>query len=337
MSRLVFSGLLLVIVISLGLGCRTQQAEDRFPDFEHRGVILHPDSLEYNPCDDVIFPSVVRADLIFTNPLGKYYLYYAPHNAPGGICLAYSDSLTGGWTEYHTNPLIRNIWEPHYRVSHISSPHAIWNPEEESLFLYYHGENSHTRLASSVNGVEFEYEGVAMDTRQYAGEKAVSYARVFRYSLPAKDNRWIMLWSGMKADSLRIYLAWSKDGRDWTAQDEPLISPPSLEHIHHLCSPFYFPHQGKHYVLYHADFFPPDVDGMLTDVLATEVGAAFDRQRFAGTVYRHTAVSESNYRESDPFLVREGNRWYLFTSIGKRLNQSLAVATAPVRDEPLNP
>ena len=60
--------------------------------------------LRYNPCNDVIVASVIATDQL-QNPLGRYYLYYAPHNAPGGICLAYADSPAGPWKEYEANPL----------------------------------------------------------------------------------------------------------------------------------------------------------------------------------------------------------------------------------------
>ena len=121
------------------------------PVFHHQGVVLDYQNLKYNPCNDVIIPSVVRVDGSFGKPLGRYYMYYAPHNAPGGICLAYADALEGPWKEYPANPLIARDWQPHYKVSHVSGPHAIWIEEEGKLFVYYHGENNVTRFASSTD------------------------------------------------------------------------------------------------------------------------------------------------------------------------------------------
>ena len=55
-------------------------------------------------------------------PLGIYHLYYAPHDAPGGICLAFADAIDGPWTEYEKNPIITRQWAPHYDVSHVLEP-----------------------------------------------------------------------------------------------------------------------------------------------------------------------------------------------------------------------
>src|SRR5690606_15733298 len=104
-----------------------------------------PDGQQFNPTGEFIFPSVIRAADHFDDPLAEYYLYYAPHENPGGIALAYSDSLDGPWQEYEENPVIGNPWPPHFSVSHISTPHAFWNEDEERLFLYFHGENHETR------------------------------------------------------------------------------------------------------------------------------------------------------------------------------------------------
>ena len=98
----------------------------------------------------------------------------------------------GPWTEYNANPLIRNKWPPHYSVSHVSSPHAIWNEEESKLFLYFHGENKTTRFATSRDGIHFTYGGIAVTTTMFDQVTEASYARVFRYTLPGKDNRYIM-------------------------------------------------------------------------------------------------------------------------------------------------
>ena len=191
------------------------------PAFHHRGVVLDYADLKYNPCNDIIVPSVVRTDEL-QKPLGRYYMYYAPHNAPGGICLAYADAPEGPWKEYEANPLIVRDWQPHYKVSHVSGPHAIWIEEEERLFVYYHGENDVTRYASTTDGIHFQYEGVAVTTKDFDAISEASYARIFRYPIPGKDNRYIMLVMGNNRGTRRIYLAWSKDGRSWETRRTPL-------------------------------------------------------------------------------------------------------------------
>lgn len=63
-----------------------------FPDFKYLKTV-EPYVLNYNPTDESIYPTVVQAGNHLSNPIGAYYLYYAPHEAPGGINVAYSDSV----------------------------------------------------------------------------------------------------------------------------------------------------------------------------------------------------------------------------------------------------
>jgi hypothetical protein len=79
-------------------------------------------------------------------------------------------------------------WAPHYKVSHVSGPHALWIDEEKKLFVYYHGENDVTRFASTTDGIHFQYEGVPATTKDFDAISEASYARVFRYTIPGKGN-----------------------------------------------------------------------------------------------------------------------------------------------------
>lgn len=97
----------------------------KHPTFTHDTMVLEPRALRYNPHDDLIFPSVIDTAGRIAGALGRFYMYCAPHDAPGGICLAYADELVGPWREYRHNPIITRDWSPHYRVGHVSSPHAL--------------------------------------------------------------------------------------------------------------------------------------------------------------------------------------------------------------------
>jgi hypothetical protein len=70
------------------------------PRFRHFGVLLDYEGLRYNPVDDIIFPSIIRTDGWRPAIPARYFMYYAPHDQPGGICLATADRVTGPWTEY---------------------------------------------------------------------------------------------------------------------------------------------------------------------------------------------------------------------------------------------
>jgi len=322
-------GLLMVALAAAAFVLDTGAAQvDGLPVFQHRGVVLDYRNLRYNPTDDVIVPSVVRVDRLFRSPLGRYYMYYAPHDAPGGISLAHADRLEGPWTEHERNPLIERNWPPHHRVSHVSGPHVIWSAEERKLFLYYHGENDVTRLASSADGLRFTYEGVAVDATMFDDVSEASYARVFRYRLPGKNNRYVMLLMGNNRGIRRIYLAWSRDGRTWQTRRAPLLDPPPG--TEQVAQAWYFPYRGRHYLMYHAhQAGRPEI----ADLHVSEVDAALEHPRHLGVLYPHTSVSPDNLAQMSPCLVEEDGMFYLFTNIGPRLHQKIALAVAPAAQE----
>src|SRR5690606_39972613 len=55
-----------------------------FPTFSRLGTALDKGSLAYNPTHELIFPSVRHVAGRLPHPLGAWYMYYAPHDAPGG-------------------------------------------------------------------------------------------------------------------------------------------------------------------------------------------------------------------------------------------------------------
>ena len=295
-------------------------------NFSYLSTVLTPQQLSYNPCNDVIFPSVIRATDRIENALGTYYLYYAPHNAPGGICLAYSDSLEGPWTEYECNPIIARDWQPHYEVSHVSSPHMIWNDEAACYYLYFHGENDTTRIASTKDGIHFDYEGIAVSTEMYDGISEASYARVFPSSLNDNATNYVLLFMGNNNGTRRIYAAWSRDGKTFEPQLAPLISPPPDTEVTQVGGPWYFQRDGRNLVIVHGDKTDERLNDVTTDLYLVDVGPDFNREEHLGICYSRTAFSEGNARVSDPCLFEEDGQTWLFTAIGARLVQEIALS-----------
>jgi hypothetical protein len=295
-------------------------------NFVYYGPVLSPKNLRYNPCNDIIFPCVVKAKDHLANAPGKYSMYYAPHDAPGGICLAYADALEGPWTEYSANPIISRSWPPYYDVTHVSSPHAMWREDEAKLFLYFHGENDTTRLASSRDGIHFEYEGVAVSTAMYDGISEASYARVFPCRVPGKDANYVLLFMGNNQGTRRIYAAWSQDGKTFQAQRKPLISPPPGTGVTQVGGPWYFPHEGRNIVIFHGDVTTPDLKHLTTNLYLADVGPDFQSEEHLGLFYDRRNAGENNARVSDPCLIADGNQYSLFMSIGGRLKQKIALA-----------
>ena len=282
-------------------------------------------NLKYRPHDDVIYPAVVRVDQRLAQPPGKYLLYYAPHDTPGGICLAYADKPEGPWIEYTNNPVIGRDWPPHYKVSHVSGPDVIWSEEEQKLFLYFHGENPVTRLASSADGIHFRYEGVAVTTGMFANVSEASYGRVFRHELSGQTNRYIMLLMGNNAGIRRIYLAWSKDGRKWEPRRAPLMDPPPG--TDQTAGAVYLPWRGRHYVIAHANNSRVAFNEGY-DLYLAETDAAFEKTTPLGKFLDRSIASPSNPAVMSPCFLEEDGRLYLFMNVGPRLRNKIALAVS---------
>ena len=80
-------------------------------------------------------PSLIRAPSWLSDPLGKYYLYFA-HHAGSFIRLAYSDHLEGPWNIYEPGTL--HIEQSHC-YNHIASPDVHVDDEKREIRMYYHG------------------------------------------------------------------------------------------------------------------------------------------------------------------------------------------------------
>ncbi|MGE9362469.1 hypothetical protein [Isoptericola nanjingensis] len=304
-----------------------------FPEFGYVGTALDKSDLTYNPTNEFIFPSVIRAADYFAEPLGTYYMYYAPHERPGGIALAYSDSIDGPWTEYDGNPLISNSWAPHYEaVSHVSSPHALWVEGEQKLFLYFHGENTITRYATSDDGIHFDYGGTAVQSDDTTGRET-SYAKVFEQSVPGHGNRYLMLFMDNPANALpgqdgpvarRIRWAVSDDARSWEIQPEPLVTPRGIEEPN-ASGPFFLRWEGRNLVVFHAS------DG---NMHAVDVGKNFDQEIHLGVVHDSMADAPDSGRSAAPTFYFDGRTAHMYYEAGGRLTATIAHAVATL-DEPV--
>jgi hypothetical protein len=306
-------------------GLPRPEAAANLPAFRYQGVVLEAANLKYRPHDDIIYPTVVRAEGRVPQPLGKFYLYYAPHDAPGGICLAYADQPEGPWHEYAHNPVIARDWAPHFRVSHVSGPDAIWSEEEKKLFLYFHGENPVTRLATSSDGIHFDYAGEVVTTRMFENLSEASYGRVFRHALPGKDNTYVMLLMGNDRGTRRIYLAWSKDGRRWEPRPTPLMDPPPG--TDQVAGAVLLTWQNKLYLVAHANNSKAAFNEGY-DLYAAETDAALATVKPLGKFFERTLVSPANPAVMSPCFLEDAGRLCMFFNIGARLKNKIALAIA---------
>lgn len=185
------------------------------PEFTFQGVALHPDDLAYAPTEQLIHPTIISTQGRIENPLGKYYLYYAPHKHIA-ISMAYSDSLEGPWTEYPGNPVIDGP----------SAPDIRWIEDAGRFYMWGHRKNSQTELWTSQDGISFEHQGVSVRASNI-GTRNATYTRAYEYPLARYGSRYIMLYSGfIEERGIRcVWLAHSEDAENWTQLTTPLVEP----------------------------------------------------------------------------------------------------------------
>ena len=126
--------------------------------------------------DNINGPSLIRVPEWITEPLGRYYLYFAHHDGRY-IRLAYSNRLEGPWTTHRQGVLPLRV--THF-VGHVASPDAHVDNDRQQIRLYYHGSDGKTdddapqttRVALSEDGLKF----CANDEKL-----GPSYFRVFRW------------------------------------------------------------------------------------------------------------------------------------------------------------
>jgi hypothetical protein len=290
-----------------------------FPSYAYLGTPFTKSALRYNPTNELIFPCVRGVYDKLSSPRGRYYLWYAPHDAPGGICLAYGDSLAGPFTEHPANPIVSRTWSPHYSVSHVSSPHVIWNAATRQFFLYFHGENTTTRLATSPDGITFTYQGVVLTTADVPNLSEASYARVFEHAVPGLGNRFVMLFMGYHQAApagRKIFWGWSSDGRTWSFDPQPLVSPAG-DGLTDLSGPHLLSRNGTTYVVYH---------GGSGRMYLTEVGNAFDREVHLGVFHTPLTGAPDSGRSAAPTFGTMNGVSYMFYEAGQRSSSTIAVA-----------
>ncbi|WP_338320580.1 hypothetical protein [Streptomyces lonarensis] len=301
----------------------TASAPGGFPEYRYLTTLLTPSQLDYDPTGEIIFPCIRGTAGRLSGALGRYYLYYAPHDAPGGICLAHGDSLEGPFTEHPGNPIVSRSWEPHYSVSHVSSPHVMWNADVGEMWLYFHGENGTTRLARSSDGIAFDYDGVVLDTSMLpSGTTETSYARVFPHDLPDRGARYVMVFMVNNASDHRdIGWGWSPDGRRWTFDQQPLIRHSDVGAVN-LSGPHLLTRNGSAFVVYHTD------RGSGGNILITEVGGDFSRRDHLGVFHHSLDTAPDNGRSASPSFGTDGGVPYMVYEAGDRLGGVIAVARA---------
>jgi len=227
------------LVILLPAGQAAQGQPKPLPEFTFKGVALHPDDLAYAPTKQLVHPSIIKMEKHVKNPLGKYYLYYAPHKHIA-VSMAYSDSIGGPWKEYRGNPVIKGP----------SAPDIRWIEEKRKFYMWGHRKNSQTELWTSDDGLHFEHKGVSI-TAKKIGARNATYTRVYQYPLKKYGSKYIMLYSGFieKRGIRCVWMAHSKDAEKWIQLKTPLVEPVDGEN-NDVYGPSLLQYRNRNFIVY---------------------------------------------------------------------------------------
>jgi len=327
-----------------------------FPQVKPVGFVIEMNDYIYkNSSNEFIFPSIVdtkrfTVDEKFLNgqePIARYYLFYAPHENPGGMYLSTSPTLDGPWTEQ--NMVIDLNWAKAVvgsninTADHISACQVIWNDEISKYIMYFHGPNSTTHYATSDNLKDWTFGASILTATQFAaGGKETSYAKVFEHEIPGLNNKYIIMAMVQENQIRRIYWAHSVDGLNWTPVRKPLIAPdldykkvPGTDHKpsyqggfgNNVAAPALFVKDGRYFVFCH---------GSAGNMMVVEVGESFDMEIHWGEYMKAADVlidTDNNGKKvavprvaSPDFIQDDTGKWYMFFEAGSRLGANIAYA-----------
>ena len=290
------------------------------PEFTFQGVVLHPNDLVYAPTEQLIHPSIIRTEGRIEDPLGRFYLYYAPHKHVA-ISMAYSDSLDGPWTEYKANPVIEGP----------SAPDIRWIEEQGKFYMWGHRKNGRTELWTSRDGIRFEYRGVSISAANI-GTRNATYTRVYEYPLERYGSKYVMLYSGfIRERGIRcVWLAHSKDAENWVQLETPLVEPIEGEK-NDLYGPSLLRWKNRNYVVYqdHTTWRGGNIKYVEVDAELNPVGTK--GKRFVLIDPPPRPPLKDRYRGGEFYL--EDDTLYLYSSASSN-PRILVYATARVTHGP---
>jgi hypothetical protein len=120
-------------------------------------------------------PSLIRVPDWVSEPLGRYYLYFAHHRGTY-IRLAYADDVTGDWT-IHPGGVLDLSTLPAV-TDHVASPDLVIDEASRQIRMYFHGP------AVAENGAQRSFVALSDDGIKFAAKNDVLgpfYFRVFQH------------------------------------------------------------------------------------------------------------------------------------------------------------
>ncbi len=196
-----------------------------------------------------------------TNVEGQQYLYYIGWNT--GLTVPFRNSVgvavkkNETYQKLYQGPILdRTKDEPHfvasccviedggvYKMWYLSC--VDWQIVNKKPTHFYH-----IKYAESKNGIDWNREGkVAIDFAN-AAEYAISRPCVI------KEDGIYKMWFSARGDFYKIYYAESKNGVDWTRNNDPALEPSGsgwdCEMVEY---PYVFSYKSKNYMIYNGNNF----------------------------------------------------------------------------------
>lgn len=137
--------------------------------------IIAPGMFEDSSGSNINGPSLIKVPDWISNPLGRYYLYFAHHRGIY-IRLAYADRIEGPWTIHRKGTL--HLKDAPGCRDHIASPDVHIDDQARKIWMIFHGvgrdsSSQFSFIARSIDGLEFEASSTAL---------AGSYLRAVRWN-----------------------------------------------------------------------------------------------------------------------------------------------------------
>jgi hypothetical protein len=205
-----------------------ERAFGRFPtNWVDEGVVFEDTAI-----DSMVFPHIIDAEQYLSNPLSKYYLYYAGYHT-GDVRMAHSDNVLSGWTEHASNPIVDTSTHSSYN-DHVSSPWVMWDFANSRFEMYAHTMDSSgdvnpqltVRLTSS-DGKSWAHDQQIMSpepnstARGRWDDGVRTYLRVYRDGGLRYGVYQGHLATG--SEPVGIGFTWSFNGTDWYTSHEPMF------------------------------------------------------------------------------------------------------------------
>ena len=279
-------------------------------------------------------PSVIRVPGWITEPLGKYYMYFAHHRGKY-IRLAYADDLSGPWIIYE--PGVLHLNQISIFKNHIASPDVHIDEKMKEIHMYFHGrlkgvKGQKTLMSKSRDGLLFDPDEKILGT---------NYFRVFQWG----ENLYAIDGEG--------YLNRAKlTGHDWHRRENKLIAPVKIDDEYGVRTNVIIRHSAVMleddilYLYYTRKEDAPERVFLSTIVLnddwnqwtaSNPIEVIRPQEKYEGIQYPDAPSQGGDainvHQLRDPYVFEENGKRYLFYTVAGEMGIAMAEITITMKKD----